>query len=310
MRGTFAGHVGLVLFGKGDPKGSRCFQAEVFLAIDPESFHEAPQFLISANLSDNQFDFVETELVPPASMREDTGFYMGSWFRKVGQMPLVKGAIRNGCWLSAPQLKQVCGNFKVKLPQKGSGKARKDGTKPLIKVDFARAAIKHFCSDMSEEQQKHALQCLLRGAKTPVDLEVLQLIESLDTDNAQAFKELKQDAMQEFEHMLKRKATERKPPDNEQEEQELKDVEAEAKKKAQEAAFQKRLEDDKARKEKDKAAESERLWNLTPHWLRDLLPGQRESGVSAQYHPIKNYFQVRYPSASSVFPVFGFCWCS
>ena len=49
-----------------------------------------------------------------------------------------------------------------------------------------------------------------------------------------------------------------------------------------------------------KQEEAARLWNLTPKELRDFLPGggSIENTFSIEYHPVKEYFRVKYPSPS------------
>lgn len=278
------------------------------LVIDASAFDKVPIFMINADLQEScPWQVVVTEQVLPACMEPAVAFSVGSWFKIKEQLLLVKGAIQQGVLLTVPQLKAVVGFNKIEMPEKGSGK--KGAYK---KIDWATAVARHFCPDFSQEDLNWVISQLMSSGKTKVDLDVLQYIQMLDVDNAQAFRELKKDAVEEFQNFIRRKGKapddtekskkrkhEEEKPDEPKAEEVLIDAEEEAKKKAAEAALAKRFEEDKLRKEAQKRAEGERLWGLTPHWFRDLLPGRGSfKGASAQYHPMKNYFQVRYPSVS------------
>ena len=85
------------------------------------------------------------------------------------------------------------------------------------------------------------------------------------------------------------------------------DADVLAKEKAKEQALKKAFTKDEERKAVERAYEKERMWGLTPPFLKDLLP---DSSCSAQYHPINKYFKVLYSSilvhGSLVNTSFGF----
>ena len=64
----------------------------------------------------------------------------------------------------------------------------------------------------------------------------------------------------------------------------------------EEVAKAREMTERKSRKQEEAA----RLWNLTPKELREFLPGggSIENTFSIEYHPVKKYFRVKYPSAS------------
>ena len=92
----------------------------------------------------------------------------------------------------------------------------------------------------------------------------------------------------------------------------MRDAEEEAAQKAKEDALKASLEKDEKKKRIAREMEAERLWGLTPSFLKELLPGKGaiKGQFSAQYHPFKDYFRVNYPSllapASFEIQVFGF----
>ena len=70
-------------------------------------------------------------------------------------------------------------------------------------MNFAKALVDFFGEGLTDPEKKIALEEIMYRGRKRVDLTVLQLIEQLDTENAQAFDRLKRAAMEDFEHLIK-----------------------------------------------------------------------------------------------------------
>lgn len=70
-------------------------------------------------------------------------------------------------------------------------------------MNFAKALVDFFGENLTDSEKKIALEEMMYRGRKRVDLTVLQLIDQLDTENAQAFDRLKRAAMEDFEHLIK-----------------------------------------------------------------------------------------------------------
>ena len=182
------------------------------------------------------------------------------------------------------QLIQICASLRVVLPgpKKGSGK---NGGRVLI--DYVRALVRYLLPDATAEEIEQQVTSIVGKKASRVDVSVLAMISEMSVDNADSFKELKQQAMQEFEKTVYGRGK-KHGAEGVKDEQKR----AEAKRQAEEA--QKKRED---KQESLKAAERRKQWDLTPPDLKTLLlgGGTITSTFWARYQPLQNFFKVDYP---------------
>ena len=166
--------------------------------------------------------------------------------------------------------------------------------------------MEHYFADSSEEEQQVMLKGIC-GGKTlrSTDVEILDHVAELDPDNKQAFKKQIQAACESLDHLLQAKGSKQDAKSKSAAGQTAEErTEAAAKKAAQEKEKKEQAHRDHEAGEKaERKAEVERQWNLTPSWLKELLPGEGEitGTFYAQYHPINEFFKTFYPVRARAF---------
>lgn len=266
---------------------------EVFLCLDP-SHQRQPDFLLNYSLSDSVWQRVQFELLPPAC----TPLHLdgnGICLLVISKMDLVKGAIKDGMSLTVEDLKHCCRALDIAPTTRSGKKGDKGGP---VKIDWARALVEHYFADSSEEEQQVMLKGIC-GGKTlrSTDVEILDHVAELDPDNKQAFKKQIQAACESLDHLLQAKGSKQDAKSAVGRTAEER-TEAAAKKAAQEKEKKEQAHrDHEAGERAERKAEVERQWNLTPSWLKELLPGEGEitGAFYAQYHPINEFFKTFYP---------------
>ena len=164
--------------------------------------------------------------------------------------------------------------------------------------------MEHYFADSSEEEQQVMLKGIC-GGKTlrSTDVEILDHVAELDPDNKQAFKKQIQAACESLDHLLQAKGSKQDAKSAVGRTAEER-TEAAAKKAAQEKEKKEQAHrDHEAGERAERKAEVERQWNLTPSWLKELLPGEGEitGTFYAQYHPINEFFKTFYPVRAQAF---------
>ena len=254
-----------------------------FLSVDPN--HQGVELLFNFTVSEtSSWMFVVHEVLPPACVPDSLNEF-GSVMHVKSKEWILRAAVlrQQSMKLTKNQLVQICTSLRVALPEakKGSGK-----TGNRIKIDYVRALIQYLLPDKPEEVEER-VAALMGKAAARVDMGVLAMISEMDVDNADAFKELKKQAMQQFEEELT-KSGEKRAAKN------LKDAQhrADAERKVAEAA-KKREE----KQEQQKAAERKRQWDLTPADLKKLLPGGGSitSTFWMRFQPLQKFWKVEYP---------------
>eukprot|EP00435_Cladocopium_sp_Y103_P028493 s2646_g7.t1 len=236
------------------------------------------------------WEAVETETVIPACLEE--GFRFSSFGLRVKSFqPLLQAAVWKGTFLTVKHLTQISKVLGLTLPNKGQGSG-KNGN--VVKVDYARSLIEFYFAGSKETEKKRMLESLM-GTTKLVDPSILQVLSHLDPENAEdsRFLKLKKLAQEELESCL----IEHGRVQVEKEKEEERKEREHPKGNMEEVARAREVAERKNRKQEEAA----RLWNLTPKELRDFLPGAGsiENTFSIEYHPVNQYFRVKYPSAST-----------
>ena len=140
----------------------------------------------------------------------------------------------------------------------------------------------------------------IMGTTKLIDPSILQVLSHLDPENAEdtQFLKMKKMAQEELENCLiqhGRAKKEKEVNEKERREKERNEEKKTPKENMEEVAKAREISERRSRKQEEVA----RLWNLTPKELRDFLPGggSIDNTFSIEYHPVKEYFRVKYPSA-------------
>jgi hypothetical protein len=229
--------------------------------------------------------------LPPACTPERFASDFGSIYKIESREWALPAGIREGLYLTAPQLKQICGSIGAGLPTSGTGTGSK---KNIIKIDIAYHLVKHLFPNASKPEQEEMVRGIMKFRKNAtVDLDVLANVASLDPENAESFKPMVEQAIKEFTSVAFRSGKSK--------------AKAESQKTIEELETQKLLAESKmkqldAERSKAAASENERQWGLTPPGLRLLLPGGGEiqNVFFAQQHPINEFYRTVYPDAGAL----------
>ncbi|CAE7811014.1 unnamed protein product [Symbiodinium sp. CCMP2592] len=258
-----------------------------FLSVDPN--HQGVEMLFNFTVSaeSSAWMFVVHEVLPPACV-PDSLHQLGSCIHVKSKEGILRAAVlrQQSMKLTKDQLVQICTSLRVPLPdpKKGSGKR---GNR--IKIDFVRALVRYLLPDSPDEVEER-VAALMGKQAARLDMGVLAMISEMDVDNADSFKELKKQAMQQFEEEVSKTGEKRAVKS-------MKDAEAraEAERKVAEAA-KKREE----KQEQQQAAERKRQWELTPPDLKKLLPGGGAitSTFWMRFQPLQKFWKVEYPIGS------------
>lgn len=229
----------------------------------------------------------------------------GSAFRvKVPEgCPMLSAAVFKGTWLSVSSLQSIASSL-TGMPAipKGTGSGVAGRVK---KIDLAVQLVKHLFEDSSEEEQLRMVKGIMyqnSGSLTEKDEDILLYLEQLDSENQQAFEQVKRFAKEER-------------TENEKMELDL----IKKKLRAQRAA-EKRLEQEKAeeRKEDGPSAESPirprqppaqprkdesdargpKRAHVTPKEFKDLFPVEAEGSMQYFHDPTNQVFRVSYPDSN------------
>lgn len=124
----------------------------------------------------------------------------GSAFRvKVPEgCPMLSAAVFKGTWLSVSSLQSIASSLKdMPAIPKGTGSGVAGRVK---KIDLAVQLVKHLFEDSSEEEQLRMVKGIMyqnSGSLTEKDEDILLYLEQLDSENQQAFEQVKRFAKEE-----------------------------------------------------------------------------------------------------------------
>ena len=234
--------------------------------------------------------------LPPACIPVNFSF-LGSIFQIDSKDEWVlRGALRDGIFLTVQQLRSICGSLKVALPgrKQGSGK---NGN--VVKKDIALCLLKHVFPDLSENEGEllKMLKPLMGWNSTPTNVEILSAISELDVDNQDAFKHVQKEALNQFEEAVfgKGKACGIEEATNASKYKEKTDL---------------KVSQLKEKEDKAEVAERKRQFDLTPPSLKLLLPGGGAitSTFWARFHPQKKFFRTDYPTSDMAVEVSARGW--
>ena len=153
-------------------------------------------------------------------------------------------------------------------------------------------------------RKKHAelLKKICRNRKErSTDVEMLEHVALLDPENKQAFQKQIKEAMDGLEEIIQTKARDEGVKQEKARNKKEQD-EATAKKTARRNELKAKAHDEHQAVEKAaRKAEVERMWGLTPPFLKNLLPGRGSitSTFYAQFHPTNEFFKVTYPVSAA-----------
>ena len=262
--------------------------AQVYLQVDTDV--KEPLFMPNYTFQEDcgNWQAVQTDTIIPACFDEGfRGSGLGLCVKNF--TPLLPAAIFKGTFLTVKLLTQIAKVLKLDLPKKGEGSGK---TGNVVKIDYAKALIGHYFENASETEKKRMLESIM-GTTKLIDPSILQVLSHLDPENAEdsMFLKMKKMAQEELEQCLVQHG--RAEKEKEVDEKVRLEKEKEEQKRSAKA---KEIGERKCRKQEEAA----RLWNLTPKELRDFLPGggSIENTFSIEYHPVKEYFRVKYPSPS------------
>ena len=140
---------------------------------------------------------IPVRILPPACLPLAISHKVSSAYQITGASEwILKGSMKAGVDISMPHLRTICRQLNVTLPGKlcGSGK---NGA--LKKRDFVRSLIQHVFPGCSDDFFKDIYALMLNLKSANIDLNVLAMVSELDCENQEAFKKLKEHAMQELE---------------------------------------------------------------------------------------------------------------
>ncbi|OLP94799.1 hypothetical protein AK812_SmicGene23148 [Symbiodinium microadriaticum] len=231
---------------------------------------------------------VAVQMLPPACLPSEL-VHCGIAFEVLDKDGwILKDALASGMQLTVERLRQACQSVGAELLPRGAGSG-KNGN--MIKVDWVSCLVSAVFGSETAEKQAAIEDKLMGRHQKPVDVSVLAAISELDSNNAEAFKDMKKRAQQMFESAVYGQGVKQglgRMLDGEPDEEKRK------------ANFQKAVGN--ADKEVAKKAEAdrqhaERQFQLTPPDLKSLLPGGGEhAGVCwARYNPFQKWFSVQYP---------------
>ena len=232
--------------------------------------------------------YVAVQVLPPASLPPelvDCGMAFEIQDRNGW---ILRDALASGMQLTVERLRSACQAIGAELPPKGSGSG-KNGN--IIKVDWVSCLVAAVFGDSTAEERAAIEDQMMGRQQKPVDVGVLAAISELDSDNAQAFKDIKKRAQEMFEDAVYGQGVKqglRRMLDDEPNEEKRQ----ENFRKAAENADKKQ-----ALKAEADRQHAERQFQLTPPNLKSLLPGGGEvAGVCwARHNPFQQWFSVQYP---------------
>lgn len=239
-------------------------------------------------------------IIPAAMPAELSG---STAIRVVGKFNIVKASLKSGMFLTVAQLKQLCASYQASPQKPGRGK---NGN--FVKLDWAHAILdKLFGISLGAEERERMLKGICKTAQPKVDVEALDHVANLDAENREAFKDTIKAAAEKLGEVIERqgetRAMRKGNPAYQQEAGEGGEIEPPAAQKKKESELKdkafKEFSEEKAVLEKEKA---QRLYNLTPPWLKEALPGGGTITATfwASYHPVHEYFKVEYPCSAAL----------
>eukprot|EP00435_Cladocopium_sp_Y103_P047920 s1957_g14.t1 len=241
---------------------------------------------------------VLAKALPPACIPVNFS-YLGSIFQVDSKDEwILRGALRDGVFLTIQQLRSICVSLKVVLPGKKQGSG-KNGN--VVKKDIALCLLKHVFPDLAENEGEltKLLKPLMGWNSTTTNVELLSAISELDVDNQDAFAHVRKEAMNQFEEALfgkgKQCGIEEAKAANASKIKEKTDV---------------KVSELKEKENKAEVAERKRQFDLTPPSLKLLLPGGGTITATfwARYHPQKNFFRTDYPTSGMAVKVIARGW--
>ena len=204
---------------------------------------------------------------------------------------ILKDALASGLQLKVDQLKQICQSIGAELPAKGAGRGK---TGALIKADYVAAIVGKLFPEASAEYKQELQQKLLGNCKPKkkMDVAVLAAISELDSNNAEAFSEMKKHAMQMFEEKLYGQGVKQGLA------RKLDEEPSESRRAENFKEVSKGVENMKAEDKEVQRNHGVKQYELTPRDLKSLLPGRGAiSGLFwARYNPFMSWFSVQYPT--------------
>ena len=221
---------------------------------------------------------------------------------------LVKSAVKEGTWISLPNLRLICNHCGLDPPERGQGSGKKGA---VTKIDWARKLVEHLYPHDSLEEKKRMIAALtwksgrLSGLKDK-EREILEMVAQLDEENREApeFQRLINLAKNRLKEQEKREveSSTRKLVESEMKRSQLEEEERLALA-AQQAA---KAAEQEARKVEHAASSSSagnpRKPSATPPMLKDFLTAEMvEQRISLNRDPAAYGYRAYYPSFYAMF---------
>ena len=173
---------------------------QVYLRVDAME-QSRPHFLFNYFVSDDDTPWKHVPVAVQHPARLPASLPRGLYLRVTAQRghSLLKEAVALGAFLTVPQLKSIASELKLAGLQEGSGVKGQ-----VIKVDLARQLVMHLFGGDAEYTQKDREDMISRLVKGKIrspkkvdtkhedEAAVLEMVEQLDAENQQCFKEVKE----------------------------------------------------------------------------------------------------------------------
>ena len=245
---------------------------------------DRPEWIFNFDVSESSdWRLVVVKQIPGCCLTDLVS--LGTVFRIEGFEWPLRAALREATIsLTVAQLQSLALSLKIAPPAKGSGSGQKGN---VIRIDWVRALVNSIFSQETEKVRESIINALDKAnanQQGKVDLNCLAFVSQLDLENQECFKEIKKQAMKEYDKTVRVNVQE--------------EVRESAEKK-----FKQELIDNQKEKEAKAKAEIVRQWELTPKDLKNLLPGRGSiAGVFyMRYNPIQEFFRSDYPTGD--FPI-------
>ena len=229
-----------------------------------------------------------------------------------GGQPLLESAVRSGCWISLANLQSLFAALGLNKPTRGSGKRLANGSKSILKVDWARMLVQHlFPGEEDEAEIKRMIAGIThRSTKNLSDDEtkILDMVSELDEENRNCpeFKKIAKLAKQQSTEKTETKARAQVFAEIREEEEARKKEEEEEKQRIEEERQKERAKIEKAALEasereraKPSAAASSgsgtRKPSTTPKALKDFLTqAMQDDGITLNREPGSYGYRATY----------------
>ena len=222
--------------------------------------------------------------------------------------PMLSAAVFRGTWLSMTSLQSIASSLKdmAAIP-KGGGSGAGGRVK---KIDLAVQLVKHLFEASSEEEQVRMVKGIMyqnSGSLTEKDEDILLYLEQLDSENQQAFEQVKRFAKEERTEnekmeldLIKKKLGAQRAAEKRLEQEKAEEVEEKKEggpAPSAESPIRPRQPPAEPRKEESDARGPKRS-HVTPKEFKDLFPLEAEGAMQYFHDPANHVFRVSYPQSN------------